>query len=183
MNTAKASTGIACAVNVSGASATSLSYAESLESILKDNPGLRNRLLFEITESSQIRNLPAANDFIRRLRDLGCLVCLDDFGAGAANFPYVSALDVDIVKFDGPAVAGARQSIKGTTFLKALAGVCRELGMETVFEMIDNEESLAFARGCGADYVQGYLLGRPSADVQALRRGVPRHLFRTLEAF
>ena len=182
MNTAKASAGVACAINVSGLSANSGTYIENLESLLKDNPTLSNRLLFEITESSQIRDLPAANEFIRRLRELGSLVCLDDFGAGAANFPYVAALDVDVVKFDGPAVVSARQSSKGTAFLRALAGVCRELGMETVFEMIEDEETLTFARSCGADYVQGYLLGRPSADVDALRRGVPRRLFRTLEA-
>jgi EAL domain-containing protein (putative c-di-GMP-specific phosphodiesterase class I) len=181
MNGAKASAGLACAINVSGTSVMSETYTEKLESLLRDNPALHSRLLFEITESSQIRNLTAANQFIRRLRELGNLVCLDDFGAGAANFPYVAALDVDVVKFDGPAVVSARHSIKGTTFLKALAGVCRELRMETVFEMVGDEASLAFARDCGADYVQGYLLGQPSADVDALRRGIPRHLFRTLE--
>lgn len=153
MNGSKVSAGTACAVNVSGTSATSPEFGEKLELLLDHHAGLHHRLLFEITESSQIRDLPAANEFVRRLRQRGSAVCLDDFGAGAANFPYIAALDVDIVKFDGPAILSARQTAKGTTFLKALTGICRELGMETVFEMIEDEAALEYARECGADYV------------------------------
>ncbi|HYN37622.1 MAG TPA: EAL domain-containing protein [Rhodospirillales bacterium] len=179
---AKASIGATCAVNVSGQSVTSPTHTERLLELLDDNPGIHSRLLFEITESSRIRNLSAANEFVHRLRDRGCAVCLDDFGAGAANFPYIAALDVDIVKFDGPAVQGARRSAKGTTFLKALLDVCRQLGITTVFEMVDDEAGLEFARDCGADYVQGYLFGKPSARIEQFRRTIPARLFQTLQA-
>lgn len=177
-----ASVGAACAVNISGRSVTSPRYTERLLQLLDAHPGLHSRLLFEITESSTIRDLAAANAFVHLLGDRGYAVCLDDFGAGAANFPYLAGLDVEIVKFDGPAVRSARLSAKGIAFLKALSSVCRELGIRTVFEMIDDEEGLNFARGCGADYVQGYLFGEPSANIEVFRRSIPARLFRTLLA-
>jgi EAL domain-containing protein (putative c-di-GMP-specific phosphodiesterase class I) len=178
----KASVGAACAVNISGQSVTSSVYSERLLQLLDAHPGLHSRMLFEITESSRIRDLAAANAFVHLLSERGYAVCLDDFGAGAANFPYLAGLDVDIVKFDGPAVRIARLSAKGIAFLKALSSVCRELGIRTVFEMIDDEEGLNFARGCGADYVQGYLFGEPSANIEVFRRSIPAELFRTLLA-
>jgi hypothetical protein len=99
-----------------------------------------------------------------------------------AAAPYIAALDIDIVKFDGPAVQGARRSDKGRTFLKALLEVCRDLGIASVFEMVDDEAGLEFARTCGADYVQGYLFGKPAARIDGFRRSIPARLFQALES-
>lgn len=66
-------------------------------------------------------------------------------------------------------------------FLKALVGLCRELGIGTVIKMVDSQESLEFARACGANYVQGYLFGKPHADIGLFERIVPRDLFHTLQ--
>ena len=173
--------GVKIAVNVSGQSVNCPAYGADLERVLGENGWLRDRLMFEITESSRIDDLPAANQFVLKLRSSGYAVCLDDFGAGAANFQYLASLDVDIIKLDGAAVRCAQRSAKGVAFLKALAGLCRELGIGTVVEMVDSPESLEFARACGANYVQGYLFGKPHADIGLFERIVPRDLFRALQ--
>jgi len=165
------------AVNVSGQSVNSLSFLAQLDALLKEHPWSPGRLMFEITESARMQDLSAANSFIQRLRNQGYPVCLDDFGAGAANFEYLTTLDVDIVKFDGPALRTARKAQKGQAFLKAFVGLCRDLGIATVAEMIDDESALKFVRECGLQYVQGYLLGRPSTDIHAFKNIVPKHLF------
>jgi hypothetical protein len=67
---------------------------------------------------------------------------------------------------------------KGMAFLKALVGLCRELDIGTVIEMVDSPGSLQFARACGADYVQGYLFGKPHADIGLFEQIVPLDLFR-----
>jgi EAL domain-containing protein (putative c-di-GMP-specific phosphodiesterase class I) len=157
----------------------SAAYGADLDHMLGENSWLRDRLMFEITESSRIDDLRAANQFVLKLRSSGYAVCLDDFGAGAANFQYLASLDVDIVKLDGAAVRCAQRSAKGMAFLKALVGLCRELGIGTVIEMVDSPASLQFARACGANYVQGYLFGKPHADIGLFERIVPRDLFRT----
>jgi len=165
------------AVNISGQSVNSLSFLARLDALLNEHPWSPGRLMFEITESARMQDLSAANKFIQRLRTQGYQVCLDDFGAGAANFEYLTTLDVDIVKFDGPALRSARRAQKGKAFLKAFVGLCRDLGIATVAEMIDDESALKFVRECGLQYAQGYLLGRPSTDLHAFKNMVPTHLF------
>ena len=102
-------------------------YRSGLDEMLGGNPWLQDRLSFEITESSKIEDLCAANEYVLDLRARGYEMCLDDFGAGAANFQYLASLDVDIVKFDGGAVRAARRSGKGLAFLKSLVGLCQRI--------------------------------------------------------
>ncbi len=177
LSTTPLNSNISVAVNVSGKSVGSLSYLARLMKILEDNTWTRGRLMFEITESARMDNLRAADTFIQRLREKGYQVCLDDFGAGAANFEYLASLDVDVVKLDGSAVLAARKAHKGKAFMKAFVGLCRELGVATVAEMIEDEAGLAFARECGVTYVQGYLFGRPGPDIHAFKKTIPADLF------
>jgi EAL domain-containing protein (putative c-di-GMP-specific phosphodiesterase class I) len=165
------------AVNISGVSMGSLSYLARLDALLERNSWLRGQLLFEITESARMERLGPANTFIRRLRRHGFPVCLDDFGSGAANFRYLSRLEVDVVKLDGVALTNARKGRAGKAFLKALVSLCRELGIATIAEMVEDEAGLDFVRECGVDYVQGHLFGRPSPGIDMFAEQIPIRLF------
>ncbi|MCF8481784.1 MAG: sensor domain-containing phosphodiesterase [Rhodospirillum sp.] len=154
------------AINISGFSMGMDSYVAGLKALLDANPWSKGKVMFEITESSRMSDLDAANRFIGVLRNRGYQVCLDDFGAGAASFQYLSALEVDTVKIDGSAVRNAMRGVKGKAFLSALTDLCRRLGVRTIAEMIDSPQSLEFVRDCGCDYVQGFLFGRPSLDIK-----------------
>lgn len=154
------------AVNVSGYSIGKPSYVEALHKMLKENEWLAGKLMFEITESSRMSDLDSANNFIQALRSKGFHVCLDDFGAGAASFQYLSVLDVDVVKLDGSAVKNAQKAKKGRAFLSALTELCKRMSVETIAEMVDTPETLEFCRDCGCNYVQGFLFGRPSKEVK-----------------
>jgi EAL domain-containing protein (putative c-di-GMP-specific phosphodiesterase class I) len=165
------------AVNMSGNSVLNLSYINELHLLLRNNAWAKDRLMFEITESGRIEDLVAANRFIQTLRREGYEVCLDDFGAGAANFEYISILEVDVIKIDGPALKTAQKTKRGRAYLRALAGMCRELGIGTIAEMIDNEQGLEFVRNCRVQYVQGYLFGKPSTDIRGFDRAVQPHMF------
>ena len=168
---------VSVAVNLSGNSVASLTYIAGLHALLKANPWTRDRLVFEITESARMEDLTAANRFIQGLRGEGYEVCLDDFGAGAANFQYLSTLEVDVVKIDGSAVQNAQKAVKGEAFFKALMSLCGNLGVATIAEMIDDKKGLAFVRNCGVDYVQGYLFGKPSLDIRSFDDTRPDNLF------
>ncbi len=155
------------AVNVSGRSLLHPEYQKGLQALLEEHDWVKGRLMFEITESARIAELQDANDFIQDLRGRGFQVSLDDFGAGAASFQYLSKLDVDAVKIDGAAIRNALTAPKGRAFLSALTELCRKMGVETVAEMIDSREALEFVRACGCDHVQGYLFGKPSTDMKS----------------
>lgn len=170
------------AVNISGNSVGNMAYVEGLQSLLRGNAWLHGRILFEITESARMTDLATANTFIQALRADGYEVCLDDFGAGAANFQYLSTLEVDVVKLDGSAVKNAQGARKGRAFLKALCNLCKELNVATIAEMVDSERSLEFVRDCGVDHAQGYLFGEPSTKIvefeESLANRTVRDMFR-----
>lgn len=165
------------AVNISGHSISQPDYLKELQDLLARNFWVKGQLLFEITESARIADLTIANHFIQTLRSDGYPVCLDDFGAGAASFQYLSTLEVDVVKLDGSAVKNAQRARKGKAFLSALARLCHDLNVETIAEMVDEREGLDFIRACGIDYAQGYLFGEPSRQVEVFDISTLANLF------
>lgn len=154
------------AVNLSGSSLSLPSFVKALHKLLQRHEGVRRQVLFEVTESARIADLRGVNAIVKGLRAEGHKVCLDDFGSGAAAFHYLRALDVDVVKIDGIYVRDASKTSKGGAFLKAMAGLCNDLGIATVAEMVEDEANLAFLRQCGVDYGQGWLFGKPSLDIE-----------------
>ena len=157
------------AINISGRSLAMDEYVDELHEILRENSWLDGKLMFEITESARIDDMRAANGFINGIRELGYEVCLDDFGAGAASFQYLSSMEVDVVKLDGPAVKNAMEMPKGRAFLSALTELCHKLNIHTIAEMIEDLDGLKFCRECGVDYVQGYLIGKPNPNIAVFK--------------
>ncbi len=149
------------AVNLSGHSLEQAGFLPALAELLDRYDIAPHRVLFEVTETSRIRALDDVNNGLQVLRERGHEICLDDFGAGAANFEYLSALDVDIIKFDGGAMRTALANPKGRAFLKATALLCNDLGIHTIAEMIHDQASYEMVRDLGIDYGQGYHLGPP----------------------
>ncbi|MSO97564.1 MAG: EAL domain-containing protein [Rhodospirillaceae bacterium] len=168
---------VSLAVNISGMSVDNAQYTKDLHALLDADTWLRNFLLFEITESARVADLKKANTFVQGLRSRGFHVCLDDFGAGAASFQYLSVLEVDVVKLDGSAVKNAQSAPKGRAFLKALTTLCKTMEVETIAEMVDTRETLEFVRDCGVEYVQGFLFGKPDADPWQFIKKLDRRLF------
>jgi EAL domain-containing protein (putative c-di-GMP-specific phosphodiesterase class I) len=150
------------AVNISGRSIDSDPFVEDLRALIRKNPEVKNQLLFEITETARIHDLKRANEVIGSLRADGFQVCLDDFGAGEAAFEYLNAFDVDFVKIDGQYVTDATASEKGKAFLVAMSSLCRDLGITTIAEFVETEDTVKFLIECGVTYGQGYLFDKPN---------------------
>lgn len=160
------------AVNISAGSLASASFIGAFRALLAPHAELRSRLLIEVTESMQIADLAAAEEVLQTLRRDGHAVCLDDFGAGAASFPYVQALTVDYVKIDGAYVKRVLSHPRDQAILKAMVQLCRELGVGTIAEMIETEAHEKKLLALGVDYGQGYLFGRPAGEAK-LRAAAP----------
>ncbi|MDC3347372.1 EAL domain-containing protein [bacterium] len=153
------------AVNLSGRSIENAAFVDALLKLLAKHDNLRGQLSIEITESAKIHDLPRVNEIIQKLRTAGHEVCLDDFGAGSAALRYLHALDVDIVKIDGVYIQEAHNDRKLRAFIKAIAGLCRELDIDTIAEMVEEVATVKFLKECGIPYAQGYLFGKPAPDI------------------
>lgn len=155
------------AVNISGRTITSPAFIEGVESVIRADPRLKGRLLFEITESAAIDDLTLAERHVLRLRDLGSLVCLDDFGAGAASLNYLQKLSVDIVKIDGRYVRDLVAGGRDAALVSHVVNLCRDLKVRTVAEMVETPEVEDAIRAAGVDFGQGWLYGKPSDQPEA----------------
>ena len=157
------------AVNLSGRSLESPIFIEALHKLLRECHDIRDQLMFEVTESAKITNLEETNAILQGLRRAGHHVCLDDFGAGAAAFQYLRALEVDFVKIDGVYVREALTTPNGKPFLRAMAGLCSEIGIQTVAEMVETEDEARFLLEAKVQYGQGYLFGKPAQGITSIR--------------
>lgn len=158
-------TAVSIAINLSAVSLESELFVRTLRTILAEYPWAPGQMLLEVTESMRIRDLAAVNAVLQTLRTDGHRVCLDDFGAGASSFPYIQALDVDFVKIDGAYVRGLESQPRDRAILKAMVGLCDDLGIGTVAEMVETEAQAAMLADLGVGYAQGFLFGRPMVDV------------------
>jgi EAL domain-containing protein (putative c-di-GMP-specific phosphodiesterase class I)/GGDEF domain-containing protein len=163
---------IKLAINVSGRTIVNEGFVDHIDRLLAKTDVAKGRLIFEITETSAIDDLPRANRHIQSLRALGSLVCLDDFGAGAASFAYLQELSLDIVKIDGRYVRELAGNGRDGAMVRRLVELCRDLQIRTVAEMVETAEVEDVVRKAGVDFAQGWLFGKPADQPQpALKIG------------
>lgn len=149
-------------VNLSGQSIQNEVFYEKLKAMLQKDSKLKNRLIFEITESSHIKDLSLVNKFIVDLKSEGFQVALDDFGAGSASFQYLQQLEVDHLKIDGKYIKKMLSSQRDLAMIKNLTMMCKDMGIKVVAEFVEELEQLRILRELKVDYGQGYLFGKPS---------------------
>lgn len=152
------------AVNVSAASLASDSYVDAVLRMTSANPRDRQRLTIEITETAALADVDAANRRIAALRGSGVTVCIDDFGVGAASFAYLQRLSVDAVKIDGGFVRELTSDPRAKTMIRTMVELCHSMGLSTIAEMVETEETAETLKSLGVGYGQGWLFGRPEAE-------------------
>ena len=148
-------------INLSGASFRENGFADEVTALFEHYDVDYRQVCFEITETHAVTNLAQAVEFITRMRALGCLFALDDFGSGMSSFGYLRHLPVDYLKIDGNLVKG----MCGNAIDKAMVEMINHLGhvmqTNTIGEYAETREVVDTLRKCGVDFAQGYALGYP----------------------
>ncbi len=153
---------IVLAFNISGLTALERSWLRALVARLSDKPSVARRLVVEITETAALHDVEETARFVTAVRELGCRVAVDDFGAGYTTFQHLRSLTVDIVKIDGSFVRDITKSHENQLFLNNLLGLARALNLETVAECVETKEDADYLSGLGVDLLQGYYFGKPT---------------------
>jgi diguanylate cyclase (GGDEF)-like protein len=151
-------------LNLSAASTVDPDWWSSLSAALRANASVAERLVVEITETTAIQNIDDTRGFVARVKDLGCRIAIDDFGAGYTSFRNLRRLGVDMVKIDGAFVQNLKRSEDDRAFVQTLIELAQRLGLKTVAEWVQDEESAAMLAGWGCDYLQGSLIGLATAE-------------------
>lgn len=165
------------AVNLSGQSMQNEQFFKTLLAKLDINKHLAKRMIFEITESTTIKELDMVNNFIKTLQDRGYKVCLDDFGAGSASFQYLQSLHIDYLKIDGQYIRKLLTSQRDAVMVKNLARMCQDLGVTVIAEVIETIEQARLIKEMGIPLAQGFLyskpLPKPDFEPSAARKLIP----------
>ncbi len=152
---------VALEINLSGLSLSDASLLRLIETEVTRGHVDPRRLIFEITETAAVSNIPLARRFAERLTQLGCRFALDDFGAGFGSFYYLKHLPFDYLKIDGEFVSGCLGNRTDQLVIDAVVRIARGLGKETVAEFVSDPQLEQFVRSQGVDYAQGFHVGRP----------------------
>ena len=132
------------------------------------------RLHLEITESALISATDTLARELAELSELGVRIALDDFGTGWSSLSLLRRFPVDVLKIDRSFVAPLLHDPSAYAIVKAVLGMCADLGLSTVAEGIEDEAQRDALRAMGCSHGQGYLFGHaePLATRQpsAIRR-------------
>ena len=150
-----------CTINLSGYSLSDdnlLNYISELMGYPDIDP---QKICFELTETAAVANLAQALNFIRRLKQKGCLFALDDFGSGMSSFCYLKNLPVDFLKIDGMFVKDIIHDKMSFAMVKSINEVGHVMGKRTIAELVENKEILKRLEHIGVDFVQGNGIAEP----------------------
>ncbi len=161
--------GLKLAVNLSGRSVQNDVFVKILLALLDQAKAIAPRLSLEVTESTEIVDLDKIDRVLQEIRGHGFSICIDDFGAGAASFRYLSGLTVDFLKIDGAYVKRMVASRRDFSLVKFLAQLCREMQIKTVAEMVETENQHAALKDVGVTHGQGWLYGKALPEPVASR--------------
>jgi diguanylate cyclase (GGDEF)-like protein len=150
-----------CSINLSGEALVDEAFIGFVAERLRRSSFPSERLCFEITETSAVRDLGRAQRFIDQLRALGCRFALDDFGTGFCSFSYLRSLDVDYFKIDGSFVREMDTSPLAAAVVRSITQIAHVLHKRTIAEHTENEQSIVALTKLGVDFGQGYAVDRP----------------------
>jgi diguanylate cyclase (GGDEF)-like protein/PAS domain S-box-containing protein len=122
-------------------------------------------LQLELTETAVISDVEGSARILRRLREVGVGVCVDDFGTGHASLASLRNFPVTGLKIDRSFVSGLNDQGPNDAIVKAIIALGRSLGLSITAEGVEKQEQAEWLIRAGCDLLQGYLIGRPQREL------------------
>ncbi len=161
-------------VNVSATNLLDAGFIDLIAELLARHELPPPALVLEITETSIIREFERSRLVIERMRDLGIVVSIDDFGSGFTSLAYLSSLAVAELKLDRTFITRLANGEKKreVQLIRATIELGHALGLRVVAEGVEDEATLALLSDLGCDLAQGYLIDvpRPPSELAFLAR-------------
>ncbi|CAB5676029.1 Cyclic di-GMP phosphodiesterase Gmr [Delftia tsuruhatensis] len=120
-------------------------------------------LELEITESALAERPEEALAVMRRLRAQGLRLAIDDFGTGYSSLAHLKRFPLDLLKIDQGFIRDIPHSADDMAISGSVIALGHAMGLKVLAEGVETAEQLAFLRGKGCDFFQGYLCSKPMA--------------------
>jgi EAL domain-containing protein (putative c-di-GMP-specific phosphodiesterase class I) len=121
-----------------------------------------DRVVFEVVESNHPQDLDHLMLILKYYREAGFLVALDDFGAGHSSLNLLHQLRPDFIKLDMELTRRVHQDPYKASITEKILEIAQRLAIKTVAEGIESFEELRWVCDRGVDFVQGYIIAKPS---------------------
>ena len=132
-----------------------------------DESGISPDMLeLELTESIMISDTENVLATVKRLQLMGCKLSIDDFGTGYSSLSYLKRFAVDKLKIDQVFIRELTTSEDDAVIVRAVIQLAKSLGLKTIAEGIETQETLELLRLFHCDEAQGYHISRPIPSEQ-----------------
>ncbi|MEY2929750.1 MAG: hypothetical protein RL033_499, partial [Pseudomonadota bacterium] len=122
-----------------------------------------HRVVLEITETEEITDFESARAQLRKLRELGFRIALDDFGAGYQGLSSLAMLEPDFVKLDKGIVRGITLDSRAGRLTRNMRDFCEDEGIVMIAEGVETQGEFEALHGMGIELMQGFLFAKPAA--------------------
>lgn len=120
-----------------------------------------SNLKLEITETAILLNLDAQLELIKKLREAGFLIEIDDFGSGYSSLNLLKDIPFDILKIDMGFLQATENQDRAMQILHSIIKLSKRLNMPVITEGVETKEQVEFLKEMGTDYYQGFYFARP----------------------
>jgi diguanylate cyclase (GGDEF)-like protein len=155
-------------VNVSMRTAVCPEWMAALTGHVMASPHIAGRLIIEITETAAMSDVDTTVLIVQQIKRLGVRVAIDDFGSGHTSFRSMRALPIDVLKIDGVFVQNLSRSTDDRFFVRTLVDLAKHLGVQTVAEWVQDEETAALLAEWGVTFLQGEFCGLATVENDVL---------------
>ena len=152
---------IRVAVNLSPLQFHRASFFTHLDSTLRQTGLAASQLEVELTERIFVDDAATATDILKRLREMGVGVSIDDFGTGFSSLAYLRALPINKVKIDRTFVSAVASEAHDAAIVRGVVSMAHHMGHLVVAEGVETEEQWQCLLDLGCDIFQGFLFARP----------------------
>ena len=119
------------------------------------------RSWLELTESAFFDDKNVLISTVKKLRDSGFVVSMDDFGAGYSSLNSLKELSIDVLKIDADFFRGMDSVERGMLIVSEVINLAKKLDMKIVAEGIESKEQVEFLAAQECDLIQGYYYAKP----------------------
>lgn len=148
-------------VNISYEDILDEKTTQYIYNLLEENKEFASNLEFEILETEDISDFDLVKNFTNSVSKFGCLVGIDDFGAGYSNFHLLSRLNINFIKIDSSLIKNIHESKDLEIIVKTISNIAKELNIKTVAEFVASEEIYQKVKSLNIDYSQGFYFDKP----------------------
>ena len=148
-------------VNLSARQHRDPDLVDLVERVLTETRTEPAALCLEITESVAVDDAETAMTTLRRLKDLGVKLSIDEFGTGNSSLGSLKRFPLDMLKIDRSFVIGLDSDAEDIAIVTAIINLAHSLGLETIADGVETRDQLDALRELGCETGQGYYFARP----------------------